>query len=73
MVTYDLKVIFTASRELTELERLLLLGAVMTQIEDPAGIGESRRATFTTRTIAESLDKCSTVSHNESELERGEQ
>lgn len=73
MATYELRATFTASRELTELERLLLLGAVMTQIEDPAGIGESRRADYSTVTLSESLDKCSTVSHNDSELERGEQ
>lgn len=70
---YELRVIFTASRELTEAERLALFGAVMAQVEDPAGIGESKRADYSTVTLSERLDKCLTVSHNRSELERGEQ
>lgn len=57
MATYELQVIFTASRELTEAERLALFGAVMAQVEEPAGIEfGSRRADYSTVTLSERLE-----------------
>ena len=56
MVTYELAVTFTATRELSEAERLALLGAVLAQIEDPTGIGGSKRADYSTVTLSERLD-----------------
>lgn len=56
MATYDLAVTFTATRELTEAERLALVGAVMAQIEEPAGIGRSKRADYSTVTLSERFE-----------------
>lgn len=56
MKTYELAVTFTSTRELSEAERLALLGAVLAQIEDPAGIGGSKRADYSTVTLSERLD-----------------
>jgi len=56
MKTYELVVTFTATRKLSEAERLALFGAVMVQIEEPAGIGGSKRADYSTVTLSERLD-----------------
>lgn len=56
MKSYELNVTFTSTRELSEAERLALLGAVLSQIEDPAGIGGSKRAGYSTVTLSERLD-----------------
>lgn len=56
--TYELRVIFTTDRPLTEPERVALLNACAVQIDDPADYrGELRRAGFRTSIITESLEK----------------
>lgn len=56
MKSYELNVTFTSTRELSEAERLALLGAVLAQIEDPTGIGGSKRADYSTVTLSERLE-----------------
>jgi hypothetical protein len=49
---YALGISFTASRELTQDELDHLLNAVACQVEDPAGIDGSKRASFTVSNCA---------------------
>lgn len=60
MVTYELRVIFTTNRPLTESERVGLLNACAVQVDDPADYrGEYRRAGFSTSITTESLEVAS--------------